>query len=338
MKRRTNKNRLSIETEKHLCQFLVSPYRYSGLRAYKSKYNLTFPEPTKKVSGRLEYLKKIYNTSFADFAALCKVYDINSTDSVHSYRENNPPSNSLNKSISSTSTFKNPYRSLSKMNINGPSFDEAMKSHQICLSEDLDSLNDNGMIFFRDDNVEIGDSMNSILTVYQPLFDARDLDLIDLYVHPDDKRVLHHVYPKVPSFMYRDHDKVHKLERSEENPEVYWFTKKKHKRLAFKIVEDNDMKLETSEYRLPFELSTARVDSIENSSTKLMKNYRTFTVKVDENIYHTVAYVFWKIIIEGKTANFSGSTNPVKRNLHADAKELEERMSSAFAKMDVNSS
>ena len=101
--------------------------------------------------------------------------------------------------------------------------------HQICLNDEFPSLNDNGIIFFRDDDVEIGESMSSILTIYQPLFDARDHELVSLRVDSNDPSRLIHEYPGVPTFMYRDYEKVHMLERSEENPEIYSATKKKHK-------------------------------------------------------------------------------------------------------------
>jgi hypothetical protein len=276
-------------------------------------------------------LKKIYRTNFVEFADLCKQYGINS-----SVNRTSPPSSIK---IQPTKTRTNQAMSVSSSSSSSPFrklLPQAMRHHQCCLNFAFPSLNNFGMMWFRDDDVEIGDSMCSILTIYQPLFDARDQDLIRLSIDSDDPTVLHHSHPTVPTFMFKDFKKVHQLEGSEENPEIYSETRKKHKKHAFKIANNKNLKLQSAEYSLPFALSMDSFDGIINSTAEIKKHYRYFNTVVDtsgdEEIEHTCAYIFWKVLIEGETTNCSTKAQE-ERNVYSDAHK---RMSRAFADMDMD--
>ena len=66
-------------TDKHLCQFLLSPLQHLGLRYYKtSSYPaIKFAEGPKQVSNRLVYLKKIKTTNPQSFVRVCKSHSLN---------------------------------------------------------------------------------------------------------------------------------------------------------------------------------------------------------------------------------------------------------------------
>ena len=66
-----NKNRLTRDTDKHLCAFLLSSFRQSGLKSHKCHFRLSFPEAPKQISNRLECLKKMSRSNVAEFSRLC---------------------------------------------------------------------------------------------------------------------------------------------------------------------------------------------------------------------------------------------------------------------------
>ena len=73
-------------TEKHLCAFLISPFKPEGLEAYKREHKLEFPERTKQVSNRLEHLKRLQRDRPTFFAQAL---------SLHGLRAPNPPPTAL---------------------------------------------------------------------------------------------------------------------------------------------------------------------------------------------------------------------------------------------------
>ena len=210
-------------------------------------------------------------------------------------------------------------------------FDQAMRRHQVNLNFMYPSLNSSGMLWFRDDDVEVGESMSSILTIYQPLFDARDYDLVNITLDSDDPMILSHIHPTVPTFLYQDFEKVHVLEKSLHNPEIYSETRKKHKKHAYKIKSNKNLRQQISEYHLPFSLTLDAFDEISHPGSTIRKHYRTIPVEVDSNIKQVCHLVFWKVMIEGETTHFAQSDE--SQNVFEDAQQ---RMSEAFAAMDVS--
>ena len=94
-------------------------------------------------------------------------------------------------------------------------------------------------------------------------------------------------------------------------------------------------RLQRSDYTLEFNLSLEKFDNIDNSGSELQKHYRTFEVEVDpdNDINHICAYVFWKVLVDGETTDFSSlPTNKKTKNHHLDAAE---RMSTAFGKIKI---
>lgn len=67
---------VSMTTQKHLCAFLLSPHRSSGLRGYKREHNLQFPEPTKQVSNRLQYFKRLQRDSPTKFSQALRILGV----------------------------------------------------------------------------------------------------------------------------------------------------------------------------------------------------------------------------------------------------------------------
>jgi len=217
--------------------------------------------------------------------------------------------------------------------INNESFEGLLRKRIEDVNFAFPSSNKFGMMWFRDDDVEIGDSFNSVLTVYQPLFDARDQDLIRLSVDETDPSILYHVHPTVPTFMYSNFEKVYEQESSVKNPEIFSETRKKHKKHASKIKRNKNARLEMSEYHLPFSLSMNKFDDIANSYSEIKKHYRTIEVDVhvdaENDIKHTCSYIYWKILIDGETTNLADDDDA---NIYADAHT---RMSNAFGSMAV---
>ena len=341
MKVPLKKNRLTIHTDKHLCTFLLSPFREAGLRAYKNHYNLSFPETYKQISNRLEYLKKVYNSNFLHFAEICHSLDISSTLSDPSDEDFSAKPPSPPKAKKSTPTQKTSYQlkpskiAMDSNFILGKAIEQAVRKHKVCLNFEQPSLNQNGMMWFRDDDVELSDdSMCSFLTIYQPLFDARDQELINLRCDVNDPSILYHYHPTVPTFLYKNYDKVHALEDKEINPDLYDQTRKKHKKQAFKIADSNHLRLQMSEYQLPFSLAFENFDIFQNRSEdgEIMKNYRYFHVDVDQGIRFTCSFVYWKIKIAGETTFCADVPASVKKSAYGDAQS---RMSKAFKNLNV---
>ena len=328
---RSNKNRLSPATEKHLCEYLVSPFCQSGLRSYKARHNLSFPEPTKQVSNRLFNLKKLYKSNVVDFATLCKSYGINSSVS------STPVSFFDDSSVSTKSTSKSLLPTASttfiKCKMNSNSSLPEMREHQTLLNMDHPHLKRHGMLWFRDDDVRIDGSLCSILTIYQPLFDARDVSSVKLSLDNEESDLIHHIHPNVPSFFYKDCQRMHKLEdkKDNKNPELFSMTEKKHQKCAIKIKTDENHRLQRDSYRLPFTLSLEKFDAIDNAGSELKKNYRILEIEVTDKIKHKVSYVYWKVLIDGETTHLSSDTDPVFNEFE----EAEARMSAAFADMNV---
>jgi hypothetical protein len=316
---------VSSNTDKHLCQFLISPFRKSGFRAYKIRHGITsFPEPSKQISNRLSYLKTLYTTNLPKFANLCHSYEINSSATTNF---------SPDFAVSKQKTPPPQKMSISSSSSSGP-FDQGLRKHQHRLNLTFPSMNTNGMMWFRDDDVMIGDDMCSILTIYQPLFDARDHNLISLRRDAEDPTVLHHIHPAVPTFLYRDYESVHIMDESTSNPDIFTETQRKHRKHAYKIMNNENLKLETTEIQLPFGLSTEPFDQIENSNAEIMKTLRTILIKVDdeEGIVHTCSFLFWKIMIDGETIHCSDKMKKEKKNAFVDAHK---RMSSAFQNLNT---
>ena len=337
MEQRANKNRVSPDTDKHLCLFLLSSFRKSGLKVYKNRNNLSFPEPIRKISHRLEYLKKLHDTSFTQFAKICESLGINSSKPTPNFipsNENVPPHKVQVQSPPATILKKPASMSVSDSDSSNGLDQVPMRKHDVFLNFDCPSLNSNGMMWFRDDDVEIGESMYSVLTIYQPLFDARDHDLIKLYMNPQDPTVLYHVHPNVPTFMFKDYDKIHKLEKSDDNPDLFSLTRKRHKKHAFKILSNKNLKVQMTEYQLPFSVTMEAFDQVNNLPTEIQKHYRTIEVDVDagSKISHTCAYIYWKIMIDGETTNCSTKAHD-DQNVFAEAQN---RMSEAFKQMNVS--
>ncbi len=69
---------VSKTTDKHLCAFILSPFLPSGLKSYKKKNHLEFPETSKQISNRLEYLKKLRRDRFTKFADICNQHGVGS--------------------------------------------------------------------------------------------------------------------------------------------------------------------------------------------------------------------------------------------------------------------
>ena len=282
-----NKNRISVETDKQLCKFLLSPYRNSSLRTYKTLYNFSFPELPKDISNGLYYLKKDFETDKAKFDSLCDSYGIKK---------------SALKQIP-TSPSPQLFKQERKMTYDS----KVMRLEREHVNFERPSLNRHGMMWFQNDDVEIGDSYNSILTIYQPLFDARDQDNVELYLDKDNPTILRQVFPNVPTFMERDHNLVHELEdKCNLFPELNSSVKKAHKKHVYKMHGRKEFRMQATEYELPFSLSLNSFGPITHTDFKIKKHYRTLIVEVDSkrNIDHTCAFVYWKILIDGESTNF----------------------------------
>ena len=210
--------------------------------------------------------------------------------------------------------------------------DQVPRKHQFNLNFQFPSLDNSGMMWFRDDDVEVGDSMCGILTVCQPLWDVRDQDSVSPHLDVDDPTLLSHRTPTVPTFMWKDFEKVHQPEESEENPEMCTETRKKHKKHACKIENNNILKLEINECQLPFAPSLEKFDEIDHEGSAIRKHLRTIPIEVENSQTECrSACVCWKVVIDGETT-FCSEKSCDKRNVHKDA---EQRMCEAFQEMDV---
>jgi hypothetical protein len=69
------------ETNKHLCNFLLSAAKTFGLKSYKKSFSppLAFKESTDRISNRLKYLKKIQLNNPTRFFAVCEEFGVSSS-------------------------------------------------------------------------------------------------------------------------------------------------------------------------------------------------------------------------------------------------------------------
>ena len=331
---------LSTETDKHILKFLLSPFSNSatGIKAYKLHHGISFPENSKQVSNRVLYLKKLQQSEFEKFAKLASSFgiissvqedhrntDSDTSDSDSDYEREYRPTNKFKPKVTNRSLFQRKQL----MQMKKSSFESGMRQHNEFLNLEHPHLNQHGMMWYRDDDVEIDDSYYSVLTIYQPLFDARDSDMVKLYLDEEDPSVLHHVLPNVPTYFFQDINSMHRQEMSPSNPELFSFTAKKHKKTAHAIVSSDNDKLQICNYSLPFDLSLGKFDLITNSKVELEKHYRTVEhiIDIKNSITHKGAYLFWKILIDGEATHFC-----LNGNKYAAA---EARMSQNLSKMSL---
>ena len=315
------KRQLSVETEKHIIKFLLSPFSTSGWKYYKNHYSLSFPEPSKQITNRIEYLKKLQQTDFVKFALLCDSFGVKSSFSKSqkpavTFADSSPDSDS----DSGYNTYQPP--PITKMPPSNLNVSE-MRQHEHFLNLDHPHLNLFGMMWFRDNDVEIDDAYYSILTIYQPLFDARDCESVKLYLDANDPTLLHHVHRNVPTFMQKDYKEMHQMDTSKDNPELYQLTSKKHKKAVARLKSNSSM-LQLADYQLPFVLSSEKFDNIDNTGSEFQKHYRIIEVDVTKSIKHKCAYIFWKVMIEGETTHFGIDHDDSTDDLYHEA---EQRMS-----------
>jgi len=208
-----------------------------------------------------------------------------------------------------------------------------MRHQEYCPNFEHPSLNNHGMMWFRDNKVEIGDKYCSIITIYQPLYDARDAKVIELYLDHDDPTLLHHIHPTVPVLMQKDYLQMHEQDTSLENPKVYSETKRNHKFHKCKMAKNDNLKLQLSDYRLPFPLTTESFDEIKNYGLKIKKHLRCVEVESGTklNIVQKCYFVFWKVMIAGET--IYDPPEEIFDDVIADA---EKRMMKASAKMKIS--
>ena len=234
-------------------------------------------------------MKDIYSTRLQDFADLCNSYGVNTSNNLLPEKNKSTPT-------TSKTLFQSPTKSMASDRLLPFNTD-----HEVCLNDDFPHLDDSGLLIFRDDDVEIDDTMVSILTVYKELTDARDQEFTTLSIHKTNPSILVLNCPKLGLFMTCNHDKVQGLEKCKKNPEFYTSTAKKHKKIAFRIKGNRKMRMRTIEFQLPFELSPDEINGMNNTGSELMKNFRSLNVEVNSNFTQTCSFVFWKILIYGET-------------------------------------
>ena len=203
---------------------------------------------------------------------------------------------------------------------------EMRLNHQSNLNFEHPYLNFNGMMWFRDDDVLINQSLRSILTVYQPLYDPRDFNDMKLFFDMNDPFLLRLYHPNVPTYMHRDVENIHyqELENDPTNSEIYSFTAKTHMEVAKKVAKSDSNKMQITYFRLPFCVSCEQFSNIDNTRGEAEKHYRKIRVMVTEKITDTCSYIFWKILIEEEEANHLRAKRPTVRD---EFDEAEERLS-----------
>ena len=307
---RNNKFRVSRFTELHICRFLNSSFRDCGFKTYKAHHKISFEEETRAIQNRITYLKKLQENRPSDFEELIKTYEIYSEpETSHSEDEYS----SDEESLSQNSKQQQQQRHL-------PQPQSTMTMQH--LVPDKFKANSTGLVAFRDDNVLIGEKLCSILTIYQVLTDARDEEIINLCIDPNDPSILLHDNPVVPTIMYQDYREIHKQELNEDNPEIFTSTMKKHMKKATPFLRDNNLNIQTTEYQLPFALLADPIDDIENTASELEKNIRTHIVLVNKelDIHRHCDYIYWKAMIDGEVVDCSlKKKRSVKRNKWGDA-------------------
>jgi len=73
---KTKYSSISATTERHLCEYLVSPFRTIALPEYLRNRNINFPETPKKVRNRKNYLQKLRDNDFSKFVSICRTHDV----------------------------------------------------------------------------------------------------------------------------------------------------------------------------------------------------------------------------------------------------------------------
>eukprot|EP00531_Pseudo-nitzschia_arenysensis_P002321 CAMPEP_0116143560 /NCGR_PEP_ID=MMETSP0329-20121206/15517_1 /TAXON_ID=697910 /ORGANISM="Pseudo-nitzschia arenysensis, Strain B593" /LENGTH=307 /DNA_ID=CAMNT_0003638891 /DNA_START=26 /DNA_END=949 /DNA_ORIENTATION=- len=295
---------VSTETDKHICKYLLSTLRDFGIDKYKIHYGVSFPESTKKVCNRIQYLKRLQTTNSQRFSNILQTYGIpimvSNDDSLEEPKschtvapQTIPPSEQKRK------------RENAKTMVSSNFDKRAVQKHKHHLVNfEKPYLNRNSMIWFRDDNVEIGNSFFSIVTIYQPLLHALDHELITLKVDKNDPTVLIHTQPAISTYMHRNWENIHRLESGNSNPELYSPTRKKHKKLAHQIANKRHIPTHQTYYQLPFPLALDRFGGIKNSQTKLKKHLRLVPTNVPGIKTQICSYIWWKVLIDGETVHF----------------------------------
>ena len=349
---------LSNNTDRHICKFLLSPFEPTGWGSYKRHYKLEFSEPSRQITNRLAYLKKLQRNpnQFIKFAHICNKHGVSS--SVTKFRQPKYDSDESNYSETDSDTDTDSdldtpitYRPTAKTRSTPPrekptqtthkkshqrskempsyksnSKDPDMRhSHQHDLNFEFPHLNFNGMMWFRDDDVLIGNSLHSILTIYQPLYDPRDFHDIKLCFDIDDPDLVRLYHPNIPTYMHKDLESMHSQEMKTDpkNSELYSFTAKKHKKAAIKAAASDRHKMQVTECHLPFSVTNEQFSNIDNTGGEAEKNYRKIEVKVTDKIKDTCSYIFWKILIKGETTHLKSKRRTVRNQFD----EAEERMS-----------
>lgn len=93
---KNNRNVVSEETDKVLCEYLLSDLRHRTLKHYKFVKKLSFPESPRKVTNRLAYLKRHNNY----FLKRCKSHKLFASCSADTYSESDSDSDSETESES----------------------------------------------------------------------------------------------------------------------------------------------------------------------------------------------------------------------------------------------
>ena len=68
------------DTDKHICQFILSPFHQFGWKYYRQRYNLSIEEPSTKVKNRLSYLQRLKTSNPSAFYAHCKKHNLSFTE------------------------------------------------------------------------------------------------------------------------------------------------------------------------------------------------------------------------------------------------------------------
>jgi len=356
---RQNKNRVSEETDKHICKFLLSSFRGSGFRAYKQHFNLAFPESRFSIQNRIKYLKKQQADNFPRFSVLLQSYNItsaasstvsaspesvassfdysDSSDDDDSYLGSSiiPPSPtpSVPKPVAVPKAASRPPPKLLSKAPPKPTktmtSHEGMRNHQKFLNLKQPHLNFHGMLFFRDDDVEVDGSLQSILTIYKPVYDPRDVDDIKLTLDEDEPDLLHFTHSNVPTFFYKNFKDIHLLDRDFDpdplNSELFSFTLKKHQKCAIAISKSDDQRLQRDDIRLPFSVSLEKFSVFENTDVEIQKHFRMVPIDISPTKQHKCLYVFWKMVIDGETTHLNIADTD-------DYERAEARMSTVFVK------
>lgn len=165
------------------------------------------------------------------------------------------------------------------------------------LNLDYPEQNVDGMMVFRDNNIDIGEELFDILTIFKPLKDPRDYKLTKLVLGADGES-LTLTEPSVPSYFVDTVDQIHAQETQDE--EEYKGTRKQHRVLATLLKNDDKRKLKSTVFVLPYGIKL-KLDHFGNTLSKLQANYRCVKVKLNSTRKAEPSYMWWKIIIDGES-------------------------------------